>query len=69
MKKKLQLTEQAFDQFEDYLRHDEREESTIEAYLRSLTRFAEWAEAGPSPRSWPWSGRRRCPSPVIAPSP
>ena len=43
MKKKLQLTEQAFDQFEDYLRHDEREESTIEAYLRSLTRFAEWA--------------------------
>ena len=44
MKKKLQLTEQAFDQFEDYLRHDEREESTIEAYLRSLTRFAEWAD-------------------------
>ena len=44
MRKKLQLTEQAFDQFEDYLRHDEREESTIEAYLRSLTRFAEWAD-------------------------
>ena len=44
MKKKLQLSEQAFDQFEDYLRHDEREESTIEAYLRSLTRFAEWAD-------------------------
>ena len=44
MKKKLQLTEQAFDQFEDYLRHDEREESTIEAYFRSLTRFAEWAD-------------------------
>ena len=44
MKKKLQLTEQAFDQFEDYLRHDEREESTIEAYLRSMTRFAEWAD-------------------------
>ena len=44
MKKKLQLTEQVFDQFEDYLRHDEREESTIEAYLRSLTRFAEWAD-------------------------
>ena len=44
MKKKLQLTEQAFDQFEDYLRHDERAESTIEAYLRSLTRFAEWAD-------------------------
>ena len=40
----MQLTEQAFDQFEDYLRHDEREESTIEAYLRSLTRFAEWAD-------------------------
>ena len=44
MKMKLQLTEQAFDQFEDYLRHDEREESTIEAYLRSLTRFSEWAD-------------------------
>ena len=44
MKKKLQLTEREFDQFEDYLRHDEWEESTIEAYLRSLTRFAEWAD-------------------------
>lgn len=44
MKKKLQLTEREFDQFEDYLRHDEREESTIEAYLRSLTRFSEWAD-------------------------
>ena len=43
MKKKMQLTEREFDQFEDYLRHDEREESTIEAYLRSLSRFAEWA--------------------------
>ena len=44
MKKKMQLTQRKFDQFEDYLRHDEREESTIEAYLRSLTRFAEWAD-------------------------
>ena len=44
MKKKMQLTEREFDQFEGYLRHDEREESTIEAYLRSLTRFAEWAD-------------------------
>ena len=44
MKKKMQLTQREFDQFEDYLRHDEREESTIEAYLRSLTRFAEWAD-------------------------
>ena len=44
MKNKLQLTEREFNQFEDYLRHDEREESTIEAYLRSLTRFAEWAD-------------------------
>ena len=44
MRKKMQLTEREFDQFEDYLRHDEREESTIEAYLRSLTRFAEWAD-------------------------
>ena len=44
MKKKMQLTQREFDQFEDYLRHDEREESTIEAYLRSLTRFSEWAD-------------------------
>ena len=44
MKKKMQLTQREFDQFEDYLRPDEREESTIEAYLRSLTRFAEWAD-------------------------
>ena len=44
MRKKMQLTEREFDQFEDYLRHDEREESTIEAYLRSLTRFSEWAD-------------------------
>ena len=44
MKNKLQLTEQVFDKFETYLRHDEREESTIEVYLRSLTRFAEWAD-------------------------
>lgn len=44
MKKKMQLTQREFDQFEDYLRHDEREESTIEAYLRSLTRFAEWTD-------------------------
>ena len=44
MKKKMQLTQREFDQFEDYLRHDEREENTIEAYLRSLTRFAEWAD-------------------------
>ena len=44
MKKKMQLTQREFDQFEDHLRHDEREESTIEAYLRSLTRFAEWAD-------------------------
>ena len=44
MKKKLQLTEREMERFEDYLRHDEREESTIEAYLRSLTRFAEWAD-------------------------
>ena len=44
MKKKMQLTQREFDQLEDYLRHDEREESTIEAYLRSLTRFAEWAD-------------------------
>ena len=43
MRKKLQLTEWEMEKFEAYLRHDEREPATIEAYLRSLRKFAEWA--------------------------
>ena len=44
MKKKLELTEREMEKFEAYLRHDEREPATIEAYLRSLRKFAEWAD-------------------------
>ena len=44
MKKKLELTEREIEKFEAYLRHDEREPATIEAYLRSLRKFAEWAD-------------------------
>ena len=44
MKKKLELTERQMEKFEAYLRHDEREPATIEAYLRSLRKFAEWAD-------------------------
>ena len=44
MKKKLELTERQMEKFEAYLRHDEREPATIEANLRSLRKFAEWAD-------------------------
>ena len=44
MKKKLELTERQMEKFEAYLRHDEREPATIEAYLRSLRKFAELAD-------------------------
>ena len=44
MRKKMQLTQREMEQFEAYLRHDEREPATIEAYLRSLRRFAGWAD-------------------------
>lgn len=44
MRKKLELTEREMEKFEAYLRHDEREPATIEAYLRSLSKFAEWAD-------------------------
>ena len=40
MKKKLELTKREMEKFEAYLRRDEREPATIEAYLRSLRKFA-----------------------------
>ena len=43
MRKKMQLTRREMEKFEAYLRHDEREPATIEAYLRSLRKFAGWA--------------------------
>ena len=45
MRKKMQLTRREMEKFESYLRHDEREPATIEAYLRSLRKFAEWADS------------------------
>ena len=43
MRKRLEITEQEIKKFEAYLRRDEREPATIEAYLRSLRKFAAWA--------------------------
>ena len=45
MRKKMQLTRREMEKFEAYLRHDEREPATIEAYLCSLRKFAEWADS------------------------
>ena len=44
MKKKLYLTEREIERFTAYLRRDEREPATVEAYLRALRRFARWAD-------------------------
>lgn len=44
MRKALVLTEREMVRFERYLRRDEREEATIEAYLRALRRFAVWVD-------------------------
>ena len=44
MKKKLYLTEREIECFTVYLRRDEREPATVEAYLRALRRFARWAD-------------------------
>ena len=43
-RKKLQLTEREMEKFEAYPRHDKQELATIEAYLRSLRKLAEWAD-------------------------
>ena len=44
MRKKMQLTQREIGKFESCLQHDEREPATIDAYLRSLRKFAEWAD-------------------------
>ena len=44
MKKKLYLTEREIERFTACLRRDEREPATVEAYLRALRRFAQWAD-------------------------
>ena len=45
MRKKMQLTQREIGKFESCLQHDEREPATIDAYLRSLRKFAEWADS------------------------
>ena len=44
MRRTLQLTQRELERFRDYLHHDEREEATIEAYLRAVERFGAWAD-------------------------
>ena len=44
MRKKLDLTEQTFSKYTAYLRQEEREASTIEAYLRAVRSFAAWMD-------------------------
>ena len=44
MRKKLEITEKELARFAGYLRQEEREASTIEAYLRAARRFAAWLD-------------------------
>ena len=39
MRKKLQLTRREMEQFESYLRYDEREPATINAMLAAVNKF------------------------------
>ncbi len=44
MQKKLEITEKELTRFAGYLRREERESSTIEAYLRAARKFTSWLE-------------------------
>ena len=44
MRKKLEITEKELVRFTGYLRREEREASTVEAYLRAARRFAAWLD-------------------------
>ncbi len=44
MRKKLEVTEKELARFAGYLRREERESSTIEAYLRAARKFAAWLD-------------------------
>lgn len=44
MRKKLEITERELVRFAGYLRREERENSTIESYLRTARRFAAWLD-------------------------
>lgn len=44
MRKKFEITEKEVARFAGYLRQEEREDSTIESYLRAARRFATWLD-------------------------
>lgn len=44
MRKKLEITERELGKFAGYLRREEREDSTIESYMRTVRRFAAWLD-------------------------
>lgn len=44
MRKKLEITERELERFAGYLRREEREDSTIESYMRTARRFAAWLD-------------------------
>ena len=44
MRKKLEITERELGRFVGYLRREEREDSTIESYLRAARQFAAWLD-------------------------
>ena len=44
MRKKLEIAERELARFAGYLRREEREDSTIESYLRTARRFAAWLD-------------------------
>ena len=44
MRKKLEITERELRRFVGYLRREEREDSTIESYLRAARQFAAWLD-------------------------
>ena len=44
MRKKLEITERELGKFVGYLRREEREDSTVESYMRTARRFAAWLD-------------------------
>ena len=44
MRKKLEITERELGKFVGYLRREEREDSTVESYMRTARQFAAWLD-------------------------
>ena len=44
MRKKMEITEWELERFAGHLRREEREDSTIESYMRTARRFAAWLD-------------------------